>query len=70
VPADKAIARYREYCRDWESRGWRIDVAGLRSGDDTVATAIPSPARRAHKGWVLPTVPLLGGEKRPAAAGG
>ncbi|MCC7258763.1 MAG: aromatic ring-hydroxylating dioxygenase subunit alpha [Gammaproteobacteria bacterium] len=58
VPADKCIARYREYCQEWERRGWRIDVKRLRADEDTVAYAIPSPSRRAHKGWVLPAVPL------------
>ena len=65
VPADKCIARYRDYCQQWEQRGWRIDVARLRADRDTVAYAIPSPARRQRKGWVLPAVPLL----PPAAAG-
>ncbi|MCK6371653.1 MAG: Rieske 2Fe-2S domain-containing protein [Gammaproteobacteria bacterium] len=59
VPADKAIARYREYCREWEQRGWRIDVQKFRADYERVAYAIPSPARREHKGWVLPAVPVL-----------
>jgi phenylpropionate dioxygenase-like ring-hydroxylating dioxygenase large terminal subunit len=59
VPADKAIGRYREFCRDWENRGWRIDVAKFRADYDRVAYAIPSPSRRQHKGWVLPAIPLL-----------
>jgi len=70
VPADKAIARYREYCRDWEGRGWRIDVGKLRADRDTVAYAIPSPARRQHKGWVLPAVPLVSGKAGASAATG
>lgn len=65
VPADKAIARYREYCRQWEERGWRIDVRKLRQDEDFGVTAIPSPGRRQHKGWVLPSVPL-----RPETAAG
>jgi hypothetical protein len=64
VPADKAIARYREFCRAWEERGWRIDVAQLRRDADSVVTAIPSPARSKTRGWVLPAVPL----RAPAAA--
>lgn len=59
VPADKTIARYREYISDWQARGWRIDVAKLRADRETVTYAIPSPARRERKGWVLPAVPLL-----------
>ncbi len=59
VPADKAVARYRDYCRNWEERGWRIDVQKFRSEYERVAYAIPSPARRQHKGWVLQAVPML-----------
>ena len=68
VPADKAIARYREYCGEWEERGWRIDVQKFRTDYDRVAYAIPSPARRQHKGWVLPAVPLVPGRAGAAAA--
>jgi phenylpropionate dioxygenase-like ring-hydroxylating dioxygenase large terminal subunit len=68
VPADKAIARYRDYCRDWEARGWRIDVARVRRDADDVAYAIPGPGRRHAKGWVLPAVPLVPGGAAAAAA--
>jgi phenylpropionate dioxygenase-like ring-hydroxylating dioxygenase large terminal subunit len=68
VPADKAIGRYREYCKEWEERGWRIDVAKFRAEYDTVAYAIPSPARRQHKSWVLPAVPLLPASEAKAQA--
>jgi len=69
VPADKAIARYREYCQDWEARGWRIDGAKVRAEADTTAYAIPSPARRQAKGWVLPAVPLVPADAAAARAG-
>jgi len=71
VPADKAIARYREYCQEWEDKGWRIDSNQLREDRDHIAYAIPSPARRESKGWVLPAVPTLAGKTRniKAAAG-
>ncbi len=59
VPADKAIGRYREFCRDWENRGWRIDVRKVHEDQDRVAYTIPSPARRTSSSWVLPAVPLL-----------
>ena len=62
VPADKAIARYREFCQDWEDKGWRIDVNKVCADQDTVSYAIPSPARREAKGWVLPEVPRLAGK--------
>lgn len=59
VPADRAIGRYREYCRAWEDRGWRIDVRQMRDDVDRVAYAIPSPARDRATGWVVPAVPLI-----------
>ena len=60
MPADKAIARYREYFKDCEARGWRIDMAKVERNRKRVAYAIPSPARRAQpKGWILDPVPLL-----------
>jgi len=60
MPADQAIARYREYFKDWEARGWRIDVAAANRKRKSVAYAIPSPARRAQpKGWILDPIPML-----------
>jgi hypothetical protein len=70
VPADKAIARYREYCQDWEDRGWRIDVNQVREDQDRIAYAIPSPGRRESKGWVLPAVPRFAGKADAKAAAG
>ncbi len=64
VPADKAIARYREYCQEWEDKGWRIDSDQVREDQDRIAYAIPSPTRRKSKGWVLPPVPTLAGKPR------
>jgi phenylpropionate dioxygenase-like ring-hydroxylating dioxygenase large terminal subunit len=59
VPSDACTARYREYCKDWEDRGWRLDARQLAADALTVAYAIPSPARREKpKGWVLPAAPL------------
>ncbi len=66
VPADAAIAQYRDLCRDWEARGWRIDVRKVRAERGYTAYAIPSPARRTTKGWVLASVPLLGGGQAPS----
>lgn len=64
VPSDKILVMYRDFKRDWDARGWRIDMDAVRSNRDRVAYAIPSPARRDVKGWVLEPVPL----KRAAAA--
>ena len=65
VPADKCIARYREMVKEWEDRGWRLDVDQLRADRGKRATAIPSPARREAKGWVLPEAPLRPGTDNP-----
>ena len=60
---DKPIARYREWVADWESRGWRIDCDEVSRTRRKVAYAIPSPARRNSKGWVIDSVPLLPADK-------
>ncbi len=62
VPADKPVVRYREYLKDWENRGWRIDLKKLREIRGDVAVAIPCPARRQEKNWILDAVPLVGRE--------
>ena len=62
TPADRPIVRYREFLKDWEDRGWRIDLHEFRSKRGDVAFAIPSPERREQKNWVLDPIPL-----RPAA---
>lgn len=70
LPADKCIARYREFCNEWEAKGWRIDVEKLIADRKKVAYAIPSPKRREKpKGWVIPAMPLRpGAEKKIKAA--
>ncbi len=61
MPADKAIVSYRDWLEKFDNAGWRIDVDAFRSrnGKDT-AFAIPSPARRESKNWVIEAIPLLG----------
>lgn len=66
VPADKCILLYRESQTAWEQKGWRIDVDEVNRQRMRVAYAIPSPARREHKGWVLDAVPMV----RPDKAAG
>jgi phenylpropionate dioxygenase-like ring-hydroxylating dioxygenase large terminal subunit len=68
VEDDAIMARYRERLRDWERRGWKIDLDRVRAGARSTAWAIPSPARRMHKGWVLEPVPLVAAGTVPAAA--
>jgi phenylpropionate dioxygenase-like ring-hydroxylating dioxygenase large terminal subunit len=58
VPADSPIAKYRDKLRRWEDRGWRIDTDRVRRDARHVAYAIPCPARRQHRGWVLDAIPL------------
>jgi phenylpropionate dioxygenase-like ring-hydroxylating dioxygenase large terminal subunit len=65
---DKPIARYRQWIDDWQARGWRIDTAKVEADRQTVAYAIPSPARREHKSWVLEPVPLMPGAENARAA--
>ena len=70
MPHDKAVLQYRDKLDDFEGRGWKIDLdrvnATLAKGD--VVYAIPSPARRADKGWVLDPVPLVEPKQRMAQA--
>ena len=67
VPADEPILRYRRKLKEWEQRGWRIDMAELNRTGRRVAYAVPGPERRHHKGWVIDPVPLVG-VSRPAEA--
>jgi len=66
VPSDKCILYYRESQKEWEQKGWRIDMEEVTRNRGKVAYAIPSPARREQKGWVLDAVPLV----TPADAAG
>ena len=71
MPADKAIAAYREWLAKFDDKGWRIDWEEFkrRNGKDN-GFAIPSPARRTSGNWVLEEIPLLEGraERKTAAA--
>jgi phenylpropionate dioxygenase-like ring-hydroxylating dioxygenase large terminal subunit len=62
TPADGPIARYREFCKAWEAKGWRIDTARVKADAGRVAYAVPSPGRRAAKGWAIDPIPVT----RPA----
>jgi hypothetical protein len=59
VPGDGGVLRYRELTRQWEQKGWRIDMQALRAQQGDVAFAIPCPARHESGNWVLDPVPLL-----------
>jgi len=62
LPSDHAVFRYREHCKEWENRGWRVDMKALKAKQGDVAFAIPCPARRESANWVLDSVPLLPGD--------
>ena len=66
TPADAAVAKYRDKLKAWEDRGWRIDMDEVNRNRKKVAYAIPSPARRQHKGWVLDSVPLIAAREQRA----
>jgi phenylpropionate dioxygenase-like ring-hydroxylating dioxygenase large terminal subunit len=59
MPADLCVGRYRQFLKEWEAKGWRIDAATVQQNAKKTAYAIPSPARRNSKGWVLDPVPLI-----------
>ena len=59
LPQDKPIVRYRQYLQDWEDKGWRIDQKSFRAQRGDVAFAIPSPARRESKNWIVEPIPLM-----------
>jgi predicted pyridoxine 5'-phosphate oxidase superfamily flavin-nucleotide-binding protein len=53
---------YREALKEWDANGWRIDTDTVARNRRKVAYAVPGPARRQQKGWVLDSIPLLGAE--------
>ena len=61
MPADRIIAQYRDKLDEFERKGWRIDMVRLKKDLErgNVIYAIPSPARRETKGWVLEATPLV-----------
>jgi phenylpropionate dioxygenase-like ring-hydroxylating dioxygenase large terminal subunit len=59
VAGDECIGAYRRHLDAWEHRGWRVDWKKLRETSGDVAYAIPCPARRESKNWVLDPVPLV-----------
>lgn len=59
VPSDQVILMYRERQKEWTGKGWKIDLEEVERNRNRVAYAIPSPARRQVKGWVLDPVPTV-----------
>lgn len=67
VQSDGAVGAYRDRIKEWEARGWRIDCAKVERNRLKVAYAIPSPARREEKGWILDPIPLIPADSAAAA---
>ena len=59
TPADQVIVMYRDKLSDWEARGWRIDFEKIQADSRKVAYAIPGPARREQKSWVIDSAPVI-----------
>jgi hypothetical protein len=59
VPSDAAVMSYRGHLKTWKDNGWCIDMDTMRAKRHNMAFAIPSPARRETKNWVLNEVPLI-----------
>lgn len=61
MPADKPIVAYRKKLKGLEAKGWKLDIAAINAAQERgdAVFAIPSPARRESKGWVLEPVPCL-----------
>ncbi|MCZ6516301.1 MAG: aromatic ring-hydroxylating dioxygenase subunit alpha [Gammaproteobacteria bacterium] len=55
------IVGFRKLLKEWEQRGWRVDLAALRENEGDIAYAIPSPGRRKSGNWVLDPIPLMPG---------
>lgn len=69
MPADKAIAAYRDWLAKFDDMGWRIDWESFRKRNDTdTGFAIPSPERRRSGNWVLEEVPRIKGRAERKAA--
>lgn len=71
VVGDEGIGEYRRHLTEWERRGWRLDLHALRASAGDVAVAIPCPARRTEKNWVLDAAPLVAAssQSREATSG-
>ena len=59
VPSDQCILDYRAKQKEWAAKGWKIDMLAVAASGERAAYAIPSPARRRQKGWVLDAIPLV-----------
>jgi phenylpropionate dioxygenase-like ring-hydroxylating dioxygenase large terminal subunit len=61
MPHDGVLLKYRDKLDSFAAKGWKIDyeaINRIRAQGDVVY-AIPCPARRNTKGWVLDPVPVV-----------
>jgi phenylpropionate dioxygenase-like ring-hydroxylating dioxygenase large terminal subunit len=61
TPSDEPVVHFRRSLKDWEARGWRLDMKKIAELRGDVAIAIPSPARGESKNWVLDEAPRIAG---------
>ncbi len=61
MPADKVLLQYRDKLDEFEARGWRLDMEGIRKAKEKgdVVFAIPCPTRRETNAWVLDEAPRV-----------
>ncbi|MBM3513414.1 MAG: Rieske 2Fe-2S domain-containing protein [Alphaproteobacteria bacterium] len=59
VKSDLVIVSFRDKLKEFERRGWRIDLEAMAAAADGKAFAIPSPARRFAKGWAIDAAPTV-----------
>jgi phenylpropionate dioxygenase-like ring-hydroxylating dioxygenase large terminal subunit len=67
MPHDRVLVQYRGKLKEWDEKGWRLNHEELNamSGRGNVVTAIPCPARRDSKAWVLDPAPVYQGLGEP-----
>jgi hypothetical protein len=52
---------YRQRLKDYEERGWRMDLEEIHRNKDRVAYTVPCPRRRDEPdNWAVTAVPMLG----------
>jgi phenylpropionate dioxygenase-like ring-hydroxylating dioxygenase large terminal subunit len=59
LPEDEIMVSYRRYLDAWQAKGWHIDLAALEKMRARKVFTIPCPDRRAHRNWVMDSVPLI-----------
>jgi phenylpropionate dioxygenase-like ring-hydroxylating dioxygenase large terminal subunit len=56
---DEMIVRYRRHLKEWDASGWRLDAQQIRAAGPDIAYAVPCPARRESKSWILDPAPVI-----------